>query len=195
MVRIHENDRERYIYPGAPPRGGRLNIRDESPPGARGPGRDSCEELRRCEAKIPKAHGGCLGTGSRRRTWQAAISRGEAHTAFDPRISEWGNPGGVMPAHPRLNQIGREEATRGTETSKYPEEEKSTEIPPVVASERGPRANRRSGNRRRGCGAGHRAVRNRRGSGTAWEGRRHRVRAPYANPRRLPTGTRVLPDT
>ena len=27
--------------------------------------------------------------------------------------------------------------TRGTETSKYPEEEKSTEIPPVAASERG----------------------------------------------------------
>ena len=40
-----------------------------------------------------------------------------------------------MPAHPRLNQIGREEATRGTETSKYPEEEKSTEIARVAASE------------------------------------------------------------
>ena len=91
-----------------------------------------------------RAHGGCLGTGRRRRTWQAAISRGEAHTAFDPRISEWGNPGGVMPAHPRLNQIGREEATRGTETSKYPEEEKSTEIPGVAASETGPSPNPRT---------------------------------------------------
>ncbi len=30
------------------------------------------------------------------------------------------------------------ERTRGTETSKYPEEKKSTEIPLVVASERGP---------------------------------------------------------
>ena len=30
----------------------------------------------------------------------------------------------------------REEATGGTETSKYPEEEKSTEISLVVASER-----------------------------------------------------------
>ena len=28
-------------------------------------------------------------------------------------------------------------------------------------------------------------VRKRRGSGTAWEGRRNRVRAPYADPRRL----------
>ncbi len=27
--------------------------------------------------------------------------------------------------------------TRGTETSQYPEEQKSTEIPPVAASERG----------------------------------------------------------
>ena len=30
------------------------------------------------------------------------------------------------------------ELTRGTETSKYPEEKKSTEIPLVAASERGP---------------------------------------------------------
>ena len=102
----------------------------------------------------------------------------------------WGNAQSLCVEH-----IDTEEATRGTETSKYPEEEKSTEIPLVVASERGPRANRRLLRRRRGRGAGHRAVRNRRGSGTAWEGRRHRVRAPYANPRRLPTGTRVPPDT
>ena len=43
-----------------------------------------------------------------------------------------------MPGHPALNEIGAEEATRGTETSKYPEEEKSTEIPGVAASETGP---------------------------------------------------------
>ena len=43
-----------------------------------------------------------------------------------------------MPCYPRLNQIGRREATGGTETSKYPEEEKSTEIPGVAASETGP---------------------------------------------------------
>jgi hypothetical protein len=34
--------------------------------------------------------------------------------------------------------IGIERRTRGTETSKYPEEKKSTEIPLVAASERGP---------------------------------------------------------
>ena len=33
--------------------------------------------------------------------------------------------------------IGHEEGTRGTETSKYPQEKKITMIPPVVASERG----------------------------------------------------------
>ena len=39
---------------------------------------------------------------------------------------------------PRPESIGPAAATRGTETSKYPEEEKSTEIPLVAASERGP---------------------------------------------------------
>jgi hypothetical protein len=43
-----------------------------------------------------------------------------------------------MPCYPRLNQIGRREATGGTETSKYPEEEKSTEIARVAASESAP---------------------------------------------------------
>ena len=51
-------------------------------------------------------------------------------------MSEWGNP-------PVIRQvlitefIGYAERTRGTETSKYPEEKKSTEIPLVAASERG----------------------------------------------------------
>ena len=88
--------------------------------------------------KIQRARGGCLGAGSRRRARQAAISPGEAQTAFDPGIPEWGNPAGAMPRYRRLNQIGRQEATGGTETSKYPEEEKSTEIPGVAASETGP---------------------------------------------------------
>ena len=43
-----------------------------------------------------------------------------------------------MPCYPELNQIGSEEATRGTETSKYPEEQKSTEIARVAASESAP---------------------------------------------------------
>jgi hypothetical protein len=41
-----------------------------------------------------------------------------------------------MPSYHQLNEISCVEATGGTETSKYPEEEKSTEISLVVASER-----------------------------------------------------------
>ena len=42
-----------------------------------------------------------------------------------------------MPRHPEMNQIVSEEGTRGTETSKYPEEKKETSIPLVAASEEG----------------------------------------------------------
>jgi hypothetical protein len=42
-----------------------------------------------------------------------------------------------MPRHPWLNQIGHEEGTRGSETSKYPEEKKEKSIPSVAASEEG----------------------------------------------------------
>ena len=42
-----------------------------------------------------------------------------------------------MPGHRRLNKIGRQEGTRGSETSKYPEEKKENSIPLVVASEEG----------------------------------------------------------
>ena len=42
-----------------------------------------------------------------------------------------------MPSHRCLNQIGHQEGTRGSETSKYPEEKKENSIPLVVASEEG----------------------------------------------------------
>ena len=71
----------------------------------------------------------------------AAISHGELSASADPWIPEWGNPPGVMPRYPYPNHlwcaVGYEEATGGTETSQYPEEQKSTEIPLVVVSERG----------------------------------------------------------
>ena len=57
--------------------------------------------------------------------------------SIDPWISEWGNPAGVMSGYRMLNQIGIEEGTRGSETSKYPEEKKENSIPLVVASEEG----------------------------------------------------------
>jgi hypothetical protein len=84
-----------------------------------------------------RARGGCLGTGRRRRTWQAAKSRGELQASVDPRVSEWGNPAGVMPGHRVAESIGHARRTRGTETSKYPKEEETTVILRVAASERG----------------------------------------------------------
>ena len=50
----------------------------------------------------------------------------------DPRMPEWGNPAGRETGHPR-----KRKPTRGTETSQYPEEQKSTEILLVAVSERG----------------------------------------------------------
>ena len=100
---------------------------------------------------------------------------------------------------PAPEYIGREEATRGTETSKYPEEEKSTEIARVAASESAPAQTHARVSVRALLHEGlwdlsfHGpytvdGVTKRRGSGTVWEGRRNRVRAPYAKPRRLRDG-------
>ncbi len=61
---------------------------------------------------------------------------GSLQTSFDPQMSEWGNPARVTwSSCPEY--IGAAKRTRRTETSKYPEEKKSTEIPLVAASERG----------------------------------------------------------
>ena len=48
-----------------------------------------------------------------------------------------GQPARIYLRAPRAEHIGPEEGTRGTETSQYPEEKKSTETPLVAASERG----------------------------------------------------------
>ena len=42
-----------------------------------------------------------------------------------------------MRGNPAVNKIAAEKATRGTETSKYPEEKEETSIPQVAASEQG----------------------------------------------------------
>ena len=88
------------------------------------------------------------------------------------------------------------EATGGTETSKYPEEEKSTEIARVAASESAPAQTHARASLRALLHAvlwdrpspGPQTwggVTKLRGSGTAWKGRPQRVRAPYAKPRSL----------
>jgi hypothetical protein len=52
-------------------------------------------------------------------------------------MSEWGNPHGVTAMYQYAESIGVWRQTRGTETSKYPEEKKTTVIPSVAASEIG----------------------------------------------------------
>ena len=48
-----------------------------------------------------------------------------------------GKPDSSYVESPPTESIGREERTKGSETSQYLEEKKSSEIPLVVASERG----------------------------------------------------------
>ena len=48
-----------------------------------------------------------------------------------------GKPGESHVSSPVAESIGDQEPTGRTETSKYPQEKKSNEIPPVAASERG----------------------------------------------------------
>ena len=48
-----------------------------------------------------------------------------------------GKPGGSNVPSSVNESIVHEKGTRGTETSKYPEEEKENSIPPVAASEEG----------------------------------------------------------
>ena len=141
--------------------------------------------------------------GARRMPWRGKSTKGAAscdklrggangHRSADSRMGE---PSGGNAPLPAPEHIGRQEATGGTETSKYPEEEKSTEIPGVAASETGPA---QTGARVTACGRFRAGVagRDARGPhpppavinlplrGTAWEGRRNRVRAPYPKRRR-----------
>ena len=62
---------------------------------------------------------------------------GSWQPSVDPGVSEWGNPARVMSCYLHLNEIGCVEGTWGSETSQYPQEEKTRVIPRVVASEIG----------------------------------------------------------
>ena len=56
------------------------------------------------------------------------ISFGEEQISIDPEISEWGNPHEETSCiHTPIHNVWR--GTRGTETSKYPEEKKENSIP------------------------------------------------------------------
>ena len=139
--------------------------------------------------------------GARRMPWHGKPTKGAA-SCDKPRgganglrsgDSRMGEPSRGHALLPAPEPIRCEEATGGTETSKYPEERKSTETPGVAASETGlspnPRTCKRQGVAARGLrGEPSRepalsgGVTKPHGSGTAWEGRPQRVRAPYADP-------------
>ena len=115
-----ENRIPRHRHPrpgkagGPPERNGkdnenqRRNEREAAGPHARGAA---------AGVKLERARGGCLGTGSRRKTRQAAKSCGERHMREDPQVSEWGNPCGEDP-HIRGGIHSPRRGTRRTETSK-----------------------------------------------------------------------------
>ena len=131
--------------------------------------------------KVPWAHSGCLGIGSRRRARQAAIGP-KAQTAFsqDSRMGPSRRHGRLPRNHPHAG------TARELEHLKYPEEEKSTEIARVAASESA-RAQTCDGAKAGAVIAGHcgtqarspqapAAVTKPRSSGTAWEGRPQQVK-------------------
>ena len=134
-------------------------------------------------------HGGpTKGAGSRDSPGGAALRRRS-------RGARMGEPDGRGSVTPKGG------ATGGTETSKYPEERKSTRDCGSSGERNRKGPNRRLRHsvralRRRGCGRRDRGahppggVRKPRASGSAWEGARDRVRAPYAKARGLPAAAR-----
>ena len=87
--------------------------------------------------------------GARRMPWRRKPTKGAA-SRDSPRGganglrsggARMGEPAGGSAPAPQAQHTKPAGATRGTETSKYPEEEKSTEIAPVAASERARRPN------------------------------------------------------
>ena len=80
-------------------------------------------------AKLVRAHGGCLGTRSRRRTLEPAISPGESATRLRSGDFRMGKPNGRNGPLPLPEHIGQVEETWGSETSQYPQEEKAIAIP------------------------------------------------------------------
>ena len=106
--------------------------------------------------------------GARRMPWHRKSTKDVASCdkprggANGPRSADlrMGEPAGGNAPAPPPEYIGRQEATRGTETSQYPEEEKSNEIARVAASESARAQTGACGKApvalpRRGCGARH----------------------------------------
>ena len=79
----------------------------------------------------PRAHGGCLWLSEAKKDVTSCEKRRRAANALRPGGVRMGKPVGGDPH--TAPDAGR---TRGTETSKYPQEKKTTVIAQVAASER-----------------------------------------------------------
>ena len=131
--------------------------------------------------------------GARRMPWRREPKKGAASRESPGGAAHGLGSQGARMGEPSLGgqAIPQGKATGGTETSKYPEEGKSNRDPPSSGERKGASPNRASC---QGCGrctpgvegAARGARRPRRESQRAcpaedaWEGARHRVRAPYA---------------
>ena len=106
---------------------------------------------------------------------------GSCQPDVDPEVSEWGNPPLRIATVPRPEFIGPEERTRGSETSQYPEEKKTTSDS-RSSGERTGRNEPKPRSRKcpRGCGS---AVGPPKASGSAWKGAPECVIAAYAKAR------------
>src|SRR5688572_33367503 len=108
-----------------------------------------------------------------------------------------GQPGRGNARSSRAEFIGAAKRTRGSETSQYPLEEKSIEIPSVAASERGTAQTRGSdtpGVVGLPLGQPRKSTNRRRAEGV-WKGQPQRVIVPYANSTVFRGSSRVLRDT
>ena len=106
---------------------------------------------------------------------------GSCQPDVDPEVSEWGNPPLRIATVPRPEFIGPEERTRGSETSQYPEEKKTTSDSRSSGERTGKNKPKpRSRKCPRGCGS---AVGPPKASGSAWKGAPKSVTAAYAKAR------------
>ena len=163
-------------------------------------------QAHQCPAPPPERGEGAK--GARRMPWHGEPTKGAGS-----RDSPWGAALGLRSRGARMGEPSRRgpaipygRATGGTETSKYPEEGKSTETPRVAASERGPA---QTGPRVRACARCRPGVAGATSGGRtprlelqstsraehAWEGGRNRVRAPYAKAGASRSRPRVPPGT
>ena len=133
------------------------------------------------QGKEKRAHEGCLWLSEARKDATSCDKPRRGANTLRPADLRMGQPGAGDCA--TTARVGR---TRGTETSKYPEEEKTNVIARVVASES---AGAQTGAVKAAAGVVGPAIKEVRTLGEApWKGAPERVRGPYPKARTLASG-------